>query len=67
MMLFTISGNIVLMNMATGEPFEQNVMPLAVLEIDESFDGVHLTVAGGTYELTPGTDGSFGTAVILIG
>ena len=67
MMLFTISGNTVLMNMATGEPIEENLMPVAVFEIDESFDGVHLTVAGGTYELTPGTDGSFGTAVILNG
>ena len=66
-MLFTISGNTVLMNMATGEPIEENLMPVAVFEIDESFDGVHLTVAGGTYELTPGTDGSFGTAVILNG
>ena len=66
-MLFTISGNIVLMNMATGEPIEENPMPIAVFEIDESFDGVHLTVAGGTYELTPGTDSSFGTAVILNG
>ena len=65
--LFTISGNIVLMNMATGEPIEENRMPIAVFEIDESFDGVHLTVAGGTYELTPGTDSSFGTAVILNG
>ena len=67
MMLFTISGNTVLINMATGEPIEENLMPVAVFEIDESFDGVHLTVAGGTYELTPGTDGSFGTAVILNG
>ena len=66
-MLFTISGNIVLMNMATGEPIEENPMPIAVFEIDESFDGVHLTVAGGTYKLTPGTDVSFGTAVILNG
>ena len=66
-MLFTISGNTVLMNMATGEPIEENRMPIAVFEIDESFDGVHLTVAGGTYELTPGTDDSFGTAVILNG
>ena len=67
MMLFTISGNTVLMNMATGEPIEENPMHIAVFEIDESFDGVHLTVAGGTYELAPGTDGSFGTAVILNG
>ena len=63
-MLFTISGNIVLINMATGEPIEGNPMPIAVFEIDESFDGVYLTVAGGNYILTPGVDGSFGTATM---